>query len=119
MTLHLNGYRIEWGFEIYLQQRFGSVIEIANSPFLPGVGPGTTFGPDFINTENILIQNGIIGLTPHHGIHSNGASNVVIRDIHFVDFEVAAIQLNGFNTATMQNLKIKHDVLGETVIAAL
>ena len=106
VTLDLNGYRIGWGLEFYIQQRFGSVIEIANAPFLPGVGPGTTFGNDSINTENVVVQNGIMGLTPHHGIHSNGASNVIIRDIHFVDFEVAAVQLNGFNAATMQNLDI-------------
>ena len=107
VTLDLNGHRIEWGFELYLQQRFGSVIEIANSPFLPGVGPGTNFGlSDFVYTDSVVIQNGTIGLNSHHGIHSNGASNVVIRDIHFVDFEVAAIQLNGFTDATMENLDI-------------
>ena len=106
LTLDLNGHRIEWGFELYLQQRFGSVIEIANSPFLPGVGLGTNFGSNFIRTDSVVIRNGTIGLTPHHGIHSNGASNVVIRDIHFVGFEVAAIQLNGFSDATMENLDI-------------
>ena len=106
VTLDLNGYRIDWGFELYLQQRFGSVIEIANSPFLPGVGLGTNFGSNFIRTDSVVIRNGTIGLTPHHGIHSNGASNVVIRDIHFLDFEVAAIQLNGFTEASMHNLNI-------------
>jgi len=105
VTLDLNGFRIEFGLEFYLQQRFGAVIEIANSPFVPGAGPAD-FGAVFTNVDNVVIENGVIGLTSHHSIHSNGASNVVIRDIQFVDFEVAAIQLNGFNAANLQNLEI-------------
>jgi len=106
VTLDLKGFRIEWGFEFYLQQRFGSVIEIANSPFIPAVGPGTNFGANFVSTDNVVIQNGVIGLNSHHGIHSNGASNVVIQNMKFEDFEVAAIQLNGFETATFEDLDI-------------
>jgi len=105
VTLDLRGFRIEFALEFYLQQRFGAVIEIANSPFIPGVGPAD-FGTIFEPVDNVVIENGVIGLTSHHSIHSNGASNVVIRDIQFVDFEVAAIQLNGFRATSLQNLEI-------------
>ena len=64
------------------------------------------FGSDFVNVDNIIVQNGELGLTSHHGIHSNNASNIVIQNLKIYDFEVAAIQLNGFNNAQIKDITI-------------
>ena len=106
VVIDLQGHEIKWSFEFYIQQRYGAIIEIANAPFLPSTGPAQFEGDGFINVDNIEIKNGILGLSSHHGIHSNGASNVVIRNLIIEDFEVGGIQLNGFNGATLENLKI-------------
>ena len=88
----------------YLQQRFFSVIEIAKSPFLSGVGP-TDFG-SISNTSNIHIHNGVIGLSSHQGIHSNEANNVVLENLVIRDFEVAGIQMNGFSGVEIRDVTI-------------
>ena len=105
IKIDLNGYTISYHYNFYLQQRFGSIIEIANSPFLPSTGPAE-FGSKFENVNNISICNGNLGLTSHHGIHSNNATNIVIQDLIIHDFEVAAIQLNGFQNALISNVSI-------------
>ena len=92
-------------FHHYLQQRFFSVIEIAKTPFLEGSGP-TNFG-SITNITNIHIHNGIIGLSSHHGIHSNEANNVTLNNLIIRHFEVAGIQFNGFT-----DLKINDIVIG-------
>merc|ERR1719410_1007149 len=109
VTIDMSGHSLAYGFEYYLQQRWGSLIEIANSAFMDGVGPFDFINADiepFVAVQNIEIKNGIFGLTSHHSIHSNSAKNVVIKDCEFRDFEVGAIQLNGFNGATLENLEI-------------
>eukprot|EP01083_Nonionella_stella_P170654 581272_1 len=105
ITLDLNGHKIEYHKYFYLQQRFGSIIEISNQPFLPNSGPAG-FGNSFVNVQNISIRNGELGLTSHHGIHSNNASHVTITNLSIHAFEVAAIQFNGFNNVYLSNLHI-------------
>ena len=112
VTIDLCGNEMVFGFEFYLQQRFAAIIEIANQPFLPEQGPAD-WGSDFVLVDNVVIRNGTLGLTSHHGIHSNGATNVVIEDLVIRDFEVCGVQLNGFENVTLQNLDIGpslHDV---------
>ena len=92
-------------FDFYLQQRFYAHFEIGNQPFLPNAGPAS-FGDSFQNVENVTICNGDLGLSSHHGIHSNNATNVVIRDLNIYDFEVGGIQLNGFYESRLSNLRI-------------
>ena len=105
VKLDLNGYTMSFSEEFYLQQRFAAIIEIANKPFIPPQGPAD-FGSDFINVNNIEICNGNLGLSSHHGIHSNGASNVTIQNLTIFDFEVGAIQLNGFHEVRLIDLQI-------------
>ncbi len=105
IILDLNGYKISYSIEFYLQQRFGSIIEIANQPFLPSVGPAN-FGSTFSNVNNITIRNGELGLSSHHGIHSNNASNIIISNLKIYDFEVGGIQLNGFHNAQINDVDI-------------
>jgi len=105
VEINLNGYKIEYSPDFYIQQRFGSLIEIATQPFLPGVGP-TDFGDYWMNLENIKIHNGKLGLVSHHSIHSNNASNVIIENLEISSFEVAGVQLNGFNNVELKDLDI-------------
>lgn len=83
----------------YFQQRFFSIIEIGKSPFIKGSGP-TSFGK-LSTVKNVYIHNGKLGLSSHHGIHSNNAENIHLENLEIRDFEVGGIQMNGF-----RNLKI-------------
>ena len=104
VEIDLCGQSIAQHLHHYLQQRFFAVIEIAKSPFLEGVGP-THFGP-ITNITNIYIHNGIIGLSSHHGIHSNEANNVILDNLVIRDFEVGGIQFNGFSGVQIRNIHI-------------
>ena len=106
VIIDLYGYEIKYNYKFYLQQRWGTIIQIGNSAFLPNVGPANFTGTGFINVDNIKIQNGTLGLSSHHGIHGNGASNIVLKNLIIKDFEVGGIQLNGFNGAIIQNVEI-------------
>ena len=105
VKIDLNSYKISYHYQFYLQQRFGSIIEISTQPFLPGTG-SADFGDNFVNVNNITITNGELGLVSHHGIHSNNATNIIISNLKIYDFEVAGIQLNGFKNAKIYNVEI-------------
>jgi hypothetical protein len=100
VELDLNGYTIEQSAEHTLLQRFFAVIELADQPFLPRQGPAD-FGAEIKSAKNVIIKNGTIGRSSHHGIHGNNNANIVIRNVYFEDYEVAAVALNG-----VKNLKI-------------
>ena len=94
VTLDLNGFELKQSIEFYFQQRFFTIIELSSSQFLPGQGPGF-FGedPKFIN--NVVIRDGILGLSSHFGIHGNYATNIGIYNIHVQNFGTNGMQLNG------------------------
>ena len=79
VIIDLNGKSITQSREHNLNQRFFSVIELANSPFVPGQGPHS-----FINTfgwkpaSNVLIMNGELLESSHHGIHGNENNKVMV-----------------------------------------
>ena len=102
VVIDLNGFRLEQSAEHALLQRFFSIIELANMPFLPTQGPHT-FGSEFIAAKNVTIRNGVLGRSAHHGIHGNGNYRILIQDIEFEDFEVGAVALNGAS-----DLRIEH-----------
>ena len=77
-----------------LQQRFFSVIELADQPFIPKQGPAQ-FGNTIRSSSNVAIINGKIGLSSHHGIHGNGVNNIMVKNVDFIDNEVCGIALNG------------------------
>jgi hypothetical protein len=94
VELYLNGHSIEQSAGHALLQRFFAVIELNDSPFIANAGPAQFVGEGstFQAASNVLIQGpGIIGRSAHHGIHGNNNVNVVIRDVTFEDFEVAAV----------------------------
>ncbi|MFL0801975.1 MAG: right-handed parallel beta-helix repeat-containing protein [Agarilytica sp.] len=102
VVLDLNGHTIEQSEEHALLQRFFSVIELAEQPFIPAQGPAD-FGNEIIAAKNVVIKNGVIGRSSHHGIHGNNNVNVRIKNVDFVDFEVGAIALNGVDGLIVKN----------------
>ena len=94
VVLNLNGHTIEQSAEHALLQRFFAVIELAEQPFIPNQGPAD-FGSSIESANNVIIKNGIIGRSAHHGIHGNNNSNIKIKNVDFIDYEVAAVALNG------------------------
>eukprot|EP00485_Elphidium_margaritaceum_P003450 CAMPEP_0202695526 /NCGR_PEP_ID=MMETSP1385-20130828/9105_1 /ASSEMBLY_ACC=CAM_ASM_000861 /TAXON_ID=933848 /ORGANISM="Elphidium margaritaceum" /LENGTH=769 /DNA_ID=CAMNT_0049351571 /DNA_START=127 /DNA_END=2436 /DNA_ORIENTATION=- len=108
VEIDLQGYSIEFHPYFYTQQRFGTIIEVQNTPYAEDSKRSNgiwLWGPqDVVN--NIWIHNGDLGLSPHHGIHSNGATNVVIEDLTIHDFEVGGVQFNDFQNITLRNLSI-------------
>lgn len=94
VDLDLGGHRIEQSEQHALLQRFFAVIELAEQPFVPSQGPAD-FGEELEAARNVVIRNGTIGRSAHHGIHGNGNRNVRIRNVDFEDYEVAAVALNG------------------------
>lgn len=108
VELDLNGYTIEQSQEHALLQRFFSVIELADSPFIDSAGPAEFIGDNpltaFRAASDVTITGpGTIGLSSHHGIHGNENKNVVIKDIVFENFEVAAVSLNNVDNLLIES----------------
>lgn len=105
VTLDLNGYDISVSEEFNQHQRFASIIELGNSPFNTKQGPAN-FGELNTAPENIKIMNGSIGRSPHHGIRGNNNKYLILRNISFQDFEVAAISLHGCCNTLIEDINI-------------
>lgn len=103
--LDLNHHTIEQSADHALQQRFFAVIELADSPFIPGQGPGN-FGPKIKTSKNVIIRNGTIGRSSHHGIHGNFPKWFLFEDLKVTDFEVAGIAINGSDSVVFNHTKI-------------
>ena len=105
VVLDLNGFQMGQSEMFYLQQRWFSIIELSNQNFIPGQGPFNAGSiPHF--SENIIIKNGKIGPSSHHGIHGNSNKNVLIDNIHVFNFETHGIQLNGFENVQIINTEV-------------
>jgi len=105
VKLDLNGYEICVSEEFNQHQRFASIIECGNSPFNTKQGPAN-FGTLNNAPNNIAIFNGKIGKSPHHGIRGNNNEKLVLKNLMFEDFEVAAISLHGCKDVLIENTKI-------------
>ena len=103
VVLDLNGHTIEQSAEHALLQRFFAVVELSDQPFIPSQGP-FDFGTDLDGAQRVTIKNGTIGRSSHHGIHGNGNEDITIRNVDFVDYEVAALALNGVNGLDVRNV---------------
>jgi hypothetical protein len=116
VILNLNKYTIKQSKLHYLQQRFYANIELASSPFIPKQGPG---GFSTRNTykaaSNVLIKNGTLGLSSHHGIHGNTMKGIILQDLIFEDFEIAGIALNGAMDSFLHNITLKNTHLNVPV----
>jgi hypothetical protein len=95
VTLNLNGYTIQQDASHALLQRFFAVIELASAPFIAGAGPAQFVSDKLVPATNFKLQGpGVVGRSSHHGIHGNDNVNVMISNVVFRDFEVAAVSLN-------------------------
>ena len=116
--LNLNGHTIKASEEFALQQRFFSIIELANSPFIPSQGPG-----DFINessfksANNVFIRKGKLGRSSHHGIHGNMSKNVLLEKLTIEDFEFVGLALNGGENIVSHKIIIKDNKQDIPVLA--
>eukprot|EP01082_Thalassiosira_pseudonana_P006261 g5838.t1 g5838 contig20:267481-269540(+) len=110
VTLHLNGYTIQQDASHALLQRFFAVIELASAPFISGAGPAQFVSDALVSATNFKLQGpGVIGRSSHHGIHGNNNVDVVINNVVFRDFEVAAVSLNNVKGLDIVNCNIPHN----------
>jgi len=117
--LDLNGYTIKASEAFSLQQRFFSIIELANSPFIPNQGPSDFSNPEsFKAARNVMIRSGTLGRSSHHAIHGNNNSNVLLENLKVKDFENIGIALNGANDVIAHNLEIKDNFKEIPVMAS-
>eukprot|EP00486_Rosalina_sp_Unknown_P004769 CAMPEP_0201570246 /NCGR_PEP_ID=MMETSP0190_2-20130828/12401_1 /ASSEMBLY_ACC=CAM_ASM_000263 /TAXON_ID=37353 /ORGANISM="Rosalina sp." /LENGTH=816 /DNA_ID=CAMNT_0047993567 /DNA_START=127 /DNA_END=2574 /DNA_ORIENTATION=- len=105
VTIDLNGHTLKMSKVFHHQQRWFSVIEVGSKAFISGQGPAN-FGPYMTYANNVVIKNGIVGRSSHHGIHANGFENLVIKDVVVKDFEVAGMAMNGFIGLTLENVEV-------------
>lgn len=106
IELDMNGHTLEQSEEHYLRQRFFSLIELADSPFLSGQGPHD-FTSKISPASHIVIKNGKFGLSSHHAIHGNNTSHISLFNLQFKEFEVAAIALNGSHDVHIRDIHIQ------------
>jgi len=105
VTLNLNGYTIQMSEHFYYQQRWFTAIELSTQYFFPGQGIGN-FGGNPSISSNVIIKNGIIGLSSHHGIHGNYNQNILIENVKIQNFETHGIQINGFANVVIRNVEV-------------
>jgi hypothetical protein len=116
--LDLNGFSLSASEAFTLQQRFFSIIEFGNSPFIPKEGPGNfSTTESFQSAENVIVGNGKLGRSSHHGIHGNLASSILIENLIIEDFEFVGIALNGGNNILAHKVKIKRNRRNIPVLA--
>ncbi len=109
VILDLNSFTIQQTKLHNIQQRFYANIELASAPFIAKQGPGSFSTNDTYRAANkVLIRNGTLGVSSHHGIHGNGMKNVVIDGLTIEQFEVAGIALNGTQTGIIHNTIMKN-----------
>ena len=109
VILDLNGKTLKQSENHAFQQRFYANIELANSPFIPKQGPGDFNGnTGFKSGNNVLILNGTLERSSHHGIHANSATNLCLYKLDIKNFEVAGIALNGSTNSIISDINI-HD----------
>jgi len=107
--LDLNSHTIKQSKLHNLQQRFYANIEFASAPFIPAQGPATfSTSSNYVAANGLLVRNGTLGTSSHHGIHGNGMSNIVIDNVTIEDFEVAGIALNGVTTGVINKTVVRN-----------
>jgi len=118
VILDLNGKTIKQTTLHSLQQRFYANIELASAPFIPAQGPATFSTPsNFKAGEKVLIKNGTLGISSHHGIHGNKMKDIILQNLSIENFEVAGIALNGAINSILYNITIKNTCINCRVLS--
>ena len=109
VVIDLNGFTLRQSDMHNINQRFYANIELANAPF-DAAGPANFTEGDqgygYKAANRVLVMNGHLEQSSHHGIHGNGADGVMIHNVHFSQFEVAAVALNGTKTGIFDNVVV-------------
>eukprot|EP00485_Elphidium_margaritaceum_P019055 CAMPEP_0202726258 /NCGR_PEP_ID=MMETSP1385-20130828/184520_1 /ASSEMBLY_ACC=CAM_ASM_000861 /TAXON_ID=933848 /ORGANISM="Elphidium margaritaceum" /LENGTH=996 /DNA_ID=CAMNT_0049392475 /DNA_START=97 /DNA_END=3086 /DNA_ORIENTATION=+ len=105
VILELNHHSLQMSEALFYQQSFFALISLTSQVFLPGQGPGF-FGASPIAASNVMIRNGVLGLTSHHAIQGNFNKNVLLENLQIYDFKTHGIQLNGFDGVTIKNVDV-------------
>ena len=105
VSIDLAGHEIRQSRVHHAQQRFFATIELT-TPFIAGQGPADFVqGADPTEAARFTLRNGRMGLSSHHGVHGNGAWSVLIEDVDIVDYEVAAVALNGAHDVLLRRVR--------------
>ena len=88
-------------------QRFFSIIELANTPFVRNEGPTGSFDDNGVRpAKYLIIKNGCIGNSSHSSIHGNNNKFIVIENLVCKDFETGGIVLNNVKKSVIDNCLI-------------
>jgi len=118
VILDLNGKTIKQTKLHNLQQRFYANIEMASAPFIPNQGPGDfSNSSNFVAGEKVLIKNGVLALSSHHGIHGNKMKDIILQNLSTKEFEVAGIALNGAINSILDGITIDSTSLDIRVLS--
>jgi len=110
VILDLNGFTIVQSPQDFCVQRFFSIIQLNNSPFVMGAGPIPESYKSLITAERCIIRNGTLGLSSHQAILGNNNKNIILENLNLKDFEVTGITLNRINTLFMKNVNIMRSI---------
>merc|ERR1719283_457884 len=110
VVLDLNGHEIAMSPAFYYQQRFFSCVALKSVVYALNQGPGM-FGAHPQYASNVLIKDGSIGLSSHHGIHGQNNDDVTILNVHVHSFETHGIEMSEYGNArfTLQKLERLRD----------
>ena len=112
VIIDLNGFEIAMDEKFYIQQRFFVCISLTNKLFNDNQGP-SFMGIGQKSVNNVVIKNGIIGLTSHMGIFGINSHNVHLINLVVRDFETHGIALDKFEGFTIKNVEIGPSVNGQ------
>merc|ERR1719242_1631775 len=106
VVIDLNGFTVAQSEAFYFQQRFFSCIALKSVAFPLQMGPVPMFGSNPQYATNVVIKNGNVGLSSHHGIHGHHNRDITIENVHVYDFESHGIQMSHFMNLNMKNVEI-------------
>ena len=121
VVIDMNNFTISQSFIHFLQQRFYAHIELASAPFIFPQGPsqGISNPPNpYVAANQLLIINGKMGLSSHHGMHGNQMKGVMLYNLEIADFQVAGAALNGTKTAIIKDVIIKNSSTNVPVLSS-
>jgi len=105
VVIDLNGHELAQSQAFYFQQRFFSVIALKSVAFPLNQGNGF-FGAEPVFASNVVIKDGSIGLSSHHGIHGHSNEHVTIENVHIHSFETHGVQMSHFHGLKMTDVEI-------------
>ena len=109
VILDLNNKFVKQSLLFSVQQTFYANIQIGGSPFIKKQGPGDF--PNLVNApSNVVIKDGFLELSSHHGIHcATGVNKCIINNLKITEFGVAGIAINGGNSLYLSDIIVDNN----------